>query len=119
MTAASKGQQPAGGSFAVVAVPPANQADMQGQQPQQMWSEQRPQQQTGDAEGITANSKAEPANAPAATAAVADAEVPGQAPQQQQLEEEEIFEQQLGGRLLSVRDLWLNMPLTVALQVGQ
>jgi hypothetical protein len=114
MTAASKGQQPAGGSFAVVAVPPANQADMQGQQPQQMWSEQRPQQQTGDAEGITANSKAEPANAP-----VADAEVPGQAPQQQQLEEEEIFEQQLGGRLLSVRDLWLNMPLTVALQVGQ
>lgn len=49
----------------------------------------------------------------AAEDGVAAAEIEGS--QQQR----EVLEQQLGGRLLSVSQLWLNMPLAVALSVGR
>jgi hypothetical protein len=67
---------------------------------------------------------AEPTEDAAAAAAAAAAtegsgESPGDAAQQQQDREQlQQLEQQLGGRLLSVHQMWQNMPLAVALQVG-
>eukprot|EP00775_Hariotina_reticulata_P010957 gene10957-11111_t len=118
MTAAPKGQTAVVGSRAGIAVAPAKQAGTQGQRQQTL--EQLLQQQAGDDEGTAADSVAGAGSASggnAATSAGGDDEVQDQATQQQQLEEE-LFEQQLGGRLLSVKDLWFNMPLTVALQVA-
>jgi hypothetical protein len=63
--------------------------------------------------------EAEEANLPAIPAAAAgDAGgAGGQQGQQAGAEQWSKLEQQLGGRLLSVQDLWLNMPLALALQV--
>jgi hypothetical protein len=62
-------------------------------------------------------------DAAAAAAAVAATEGSGEgagdeAAQQQDREQLQQLEQQLGGRLLSVHQMWQNMPLAVALQVG-
>jgi hypothetical protein len=58
-------------------------------------------------------------DAAAAAAAVAATEGAGDAAAQQQDREQlQQLEQQLGGRLLSVHQMWQNMPLAVALQVG-
>jgi hypothetical protein len=59
-------------------------------------------------------------DAAAAAAAVAATEGSGDAAAQQQDREQlQQLEQQLGGRLLSVHQMWQNMPLAVALQVGR
>jgi hypothetical protein len=64
--------------------------------------------------------EAEEANLPAIPAAAAAGDAGGAGGQQGQqagTEQWSKLEQQLGGRLLSVQDLWLNMPLALALQV--
>jgi hypothetical protein len=73
------------------------------------------------ADAAAAAEPTEDAQAAAAAAAAAEGSAEGAkdtAQQQQDREQLQQLEQQLGGRLLSVQQMWQNMPLAVALQVG-
>lgn len=93
-----------------------------GEQQQQQQEEQevvlRPSVVQRKRDAAEAALPAIPSGGAAAAAGGGSGGEAGGASEGQQQEQWSKLEQQLGGRLLSVRDLWLDMPLALALQVG-